>query len=235
MEVSLRAIAHNQSQTARVGIKPVDTVISGLWIVFLKTICRRRGSRINEDRILPNLPVLWNTPFFLRLYHDVSLIYLNRLETAFPAGNSAFLALREDIDSLSKYLILFQRELIRRHGLNVTDFFESDKFIADLLPTASHRFGGSLTARFIQHRSGIFFYHPSAGMSMRSARGNAKSCCWIPERIGYWPRQNMEHAWDTRQTTRLKFCRTGCRSPFIVVYTRTMDLPFRTQEIKGVA
>jgi arylsulfatase A len=57
------------------------------------------------------------------LYHEVDLRYLNTMERAFPAGNSAFLALREDVDAMSKYLVFFQQELLRRHGIDVSDFF----------------------------------------------------------------------------------------------------------------
>jgi hypothetical protein len=131
----LRAIAHNQSQTVVLGI---NQLTSGLFRALdsfsQKHFSEGETSSLIEDRILPNLPV-YEILHTLRTYHDVDLIYLNKLEKAFPAGNSAFIALREDIDSLNKYLILFQRELLRRHGLNVTDFFDEDQFIADLLPT----------------------------------------------------------------------------------------------------
>jgi hypothetical protein len=44
-------------------------------------------------------------------------------------------ALREDHSALEHYLPLFQQELLRRHGVNVTDFFSQGSFIPDLLPT----------------------------------------------------------------------------------------------------
>jgi hypothetical protein len=69
------------------------------------------------------------------LYHDVDLQYLRAIERAFPAGNSAFLALREDVDAMAKYIPLFQQELLRRHGISVSEFFEGTRFIPDLLPT----------------------------------------------------------------------------------------------------
>jgi hypothetical protein len=71
----------------------------------------------------------------LRLYQDVQEEFLKRIETAFPAGNSAFTALREDSNALRQYLPLFQQELVRRHGLNVSDFFPEGIFIPELLPT----------------------------------------------------------------------------------------------------
>ena len=45
------------------------------------------------------------------------------------------LALREDSDAMLRFLPLFQQELLRRHGLNVSDFVENGVFIPDLLPT----------------------------------------------------------------------------------------------------
>jgi len=131
----LRAIAHNQAQTTVLGINQLTTgLFRALDTFSQKQYAEGETISIIEDRILPNLPV-YEILHSLRIYHDFDLVYLNRLENSFPAGNSAFLALREDIDSLSKYIILFQRELLRRHGLNVADFFEDDKFIYDLLPT----------------------------------------------------------------------------------------------------
>ncbi|MBI2418103.1 MAG: pyridoxal phosphate-dependent aminotransferase [Ignavibacteriales bacterium] len=131
----LRAIAHNQSQTSVLGICQLTTGLFRALDSFtqLPEIESEAGTII-EDRLLPHLPV-YEILHTLRVYHDVELSYLNQMEKAFPAGNSAFLALREDIDAMHKYLIHFQRELLRRHGLNVADFFESGRFIADLLPT----------------------------------------------------------------------------------------------------
>jgi hypothetical protein len=36
---------------------------------------------------------------------------------------------------MHRYLGPLRRELLRRHGINVADFFEGDRFISDLLPT----------------------------------------------------------------------------------------------------
>jgi hypothetical protein len=71
----------------------------------------------------------------LRLYQDWKTEFLNRIETAFPAGNPAFMALREDSDAMMRYLPLFQQELLRRHGVDINDFFNKGVFIPDLLPT----------------------------------------------------------------------------------------------------
>ncbi len=131
----LRAIAHNQAQTAVLGINQLTT---GLF----RALDAFSGGRSMEgdpevylaDRILPGLPV-HEMLQSLRLYHDASLHQLDAIERAFPAGNSAFLALREDIDAMGRYIPLFQQELLRRHGIEVSDFFEGGRFIPELLPT----------------------------------------------------------------------------------------------------
>ncbi|MDP3580479.1 MAG: hypothetical protein Q8S39_01005, partial [Ignavibacteria bacterium] len=131
----LRAISHNQSQTVVLGINQLTTgLFRALDSFSQKQFTEGVSTSLIADRILPNLPV-YEILHTLRIYHDVDLVYLNILEKAFPAGNSALLALREDIDAIAKYLPLFQRELLRRHGIDVNDFCEKDKFIADLLPT----------------------------------------------------------------------------------------------------
>jgi len=86
------------------------------------------------EQILPHLPV-YEILQTLRLYHDPSLHYLQLIERAFPAGNSAFLALREDNDAMSGFIGIFQKELLRRHGVDVHDFFDGETFVPDLLPT----------------------------------------------------------------------------------------------------
>lgn len=131
----LRAIAHNQSQTAILGISQLTTGLFRALDSFVQLPeVESEALAIIEDRILPQLPV-YEILHSVRIYHDVELTYLNRMEKAFPAGNSAFLALREDIDAMNKYIVLFQKELLRRHGLNVSDFFDQNGFISDLLPT----------------------------------------------------------------------------------------------------
>ena len=75
------------------------------------------------EHLLPHLPV-YEILGSLRIYQDRRGEFLKRIETAFPAGNSAFMALREDNDAMQDYLPLFQQELLRRHGVNVTDFFD---------------------------------------------------------------------------------------------------------------
>ncbi len=131
----LRAIAHNLSQTTILGINQLTT---GLFRAF-DDFARQSFSEgdpyiIIEDRILPKLPV-YEILHSLRIFQDIDLNYYGKLERAFKAGNSALIALHEDFDSQKKYISLFQKELLRRHGLDVVDFFESGKYIYNLLPT----------------------------------------------------------------------------------------------------
>jgi len=131
----LRAIAHNQAQTAVLGINQVTTgMFRALDAFSRQDSVEGDPETFLTEHILPHLPV-YEILQSLRLYHDVELPYLRAIERAFPAGNSAFLALREDIDAMGKYIPLFQQQLLRRHGINVSDFFRENRFIPDLLPT----------------------------------------------------------------------------------------------------
>jgi len=120
----LRAIGHNRAQTMILGVNQLST---GLFRALSEYVERM------PDRILPHLPVQ-DILHTVRIYHEPGLHYVKQLETAFPAGNSAFLTLREDIDSLANLLGLLQKECLRRQGLDVSEFFEGDKIIGKLLP-----------------------------------------------------------------------------------------------------
>ena len=131
----LRAIAHNQAQTAVLGFNQLTSGLFRALDRFTRLEFKEGdGQLLIAERILPHLPV-YDILHTLRIYHDPALEVVKRLEPAFPAGNSALLALREDNDSLQKYIGLIQQELLRRHGLEVNDFFENGSFAAGLLPT----------------------------------------------------------------------------------------------------
>lgn len=131
----LRAIAHNQAQTAVLGLNQLTTGLFRALDRFSQMEFKEGDTRsLVADRLLPHLSV-YEMLHTLRLYHDPDLTYLKHLEHAFPAGTSALLAVREDNDSLPKYIPLLQQELLRRHGLDTSDFFESGIFIPELLPT----------------------------------------------------------------------------------------------------
>jgi aspartate/methionine/tyrosine aminotransferase len=131
----LRAIGHNRAQTMVLGINQLST---GLFRAFTEFIQAQKnyndGISLISDRILPNLPVheLLHT---LRIYHNPDLHYIKRLENTFPAGNSSFVLLREDNDAINNLTVLLQKELLRRFGLDVTDFFNSAGFLPQLLPS----------------------------------------------------------------------------------------------------
>ncbi len=131
----LRAIAHNQSQTGVLGINQLTTgLFRALEYYAQKTFPDAERDSLIAERLLPRLPV-YEILFTLRMYQDWRGEFLKRIETAFPAGHSAFVALREDNDAMQRFLPLFQQELLRRHGLNVSDFVVNGVFIPDLLPT----------------------------------------------------------------------------------------------------
>ena len=131
----LRAIAHNQAQTAVLGINQLTTgMFRALERFIQKSGVDADQERVIAEHLLPHLPV-YEILSTLRIYQDVQGEFLKRIENAFPAGNSAFMALREDSHALLRYLPLFQQELLRRHGVNVTDFFADGVFLPELLPT----------------------------------------------------------------------------------------------------
>ena len=131
----LRAIAHNQAQTSVLGINQLTTgLFRALEYYAQKTFPDAERDRLIAERLLPRLPI-YEILHTLRIYQDWRGEFTNRIETAFPAGNSAFVALREDNDAMLRFLPLFQQELLRRHGLNVSDFVVDGVFIPDLLPT----------------------------------------------------------------------------------------------------
>jgi aspartate/methionine/tyrosine aminotransferase len=131
----LRAIAHNQAQTSVLGINQLTTgLFRALDYYAQKTFREAEQESMIAERILPQLPV-YEILHTLRIYQDCKGEFIKRVETAFPAGNSAFVALREDDDAMHRFLPLFQQELLRRHGLNVGDFFTDGVFIQELLPT----------------------------------------------------------------------------------------------------
>jgi hypothetical protein len=131
----LRAIGHNRAQTMVLGI---DQLTTGLFRSLKEFADQYSGpedsTTLISNRILPYLPVrgILQTLYY---YHDPSLEYLREMEKAFPAGNSSFLYVREDTDSIAPFIGLFQKEYLRRYGLDINDFFIGNIFNPDLLPT----------------------------------------------------------------------------------------------------
>ncbi len=131
----LRAISHNLSQTTVLGINQLTTgLFRALDEFYTLNLSDTNSLNIIEERILPKLSV-YEILSTLRIYQDNDLLFISKLENAFKPGNSSLIALKEDFNAQNKYIPLLQKELLRRHGLNVNDFFEDDKFIYNLLPT----------------------------------------------------------------------------------------------------
>ncbi|MFC1851755.1 hypothetical protein ACFL27_16310 [candidate division CSSED10-310 bacterium] len=131
----LRAIGHNRAQTMILGINQLTTGLFRALNEFLtgQSISSDRQTLI-IDRILPRLPVK-DILHTVRIFHDPFLTFLKQLEMTYPAGNSAFLALREDNDSVHTFLSLLQKEFLRRQGLDVSEFFSGEVINGSLLPT----------------------------------------------------------------------------------------------------
>lgn len=130
----LRAISHNQAQTAILGVNQLTTgLFRALEYYAQKAFPESEREGLIAERILPRLPV-YDILSTLRLYQDWRGEVTRRIENAFPAGHASFVALREDHDAMLRFLPLFQQELLRRHGLNVSDFFQNGAFLPDLLP-----------------------------------------------------------------------------------------------------
>jgi aspartate/methionine/tyrosine aminotransferase len=127
----LRAIGHNRAQTMILGINQLTT---GMFRALQEFTTRvPNGQSYVRERILPKLPVheILHT---LRTYHDRTLECIQSVENAFVASNSALLALREDNDSIPHFISDMQKELLRRQGLDASDFFSGDRIISELLP-----------------------------------------------------------------------------------------------------
>ncbi len=128
----LRAIGHNKAQTFLLGVNQFTT---GLFLSLYQFLEMEGAKRTEQFRlhILPHLPVrdILNT---LRLYHDPDLIFLKRIEDAFPPGNSALKALKEEQSILKDFIPLFQEELLRKSGVLTKGQIPCRKKIDELLP-----------------------------------------------------------------------------------------------------
>ena len=130
----LRAIGHNKAQTMILGLNQLTTGIFRALIEFLNTQnSYSEAITLISERILPRLPV-YEILKTLRLYQDREIKYIRRLEKCFPPGLSSFLAMREDTDAMDPFIHLFQKELLKRQGLDISDFFNGNQFKPDLLP-----------------------------------------------------------------------------------------------------
>lgn len=181
----LRAISHNQSQTVVLGINQLTTGLFRAVERFAQnSFAEAERERMVAERLLPYLPVyeILNT---LRIYQDSKGEYLKRIETAFPAGNSAFVALREDSDAMKHYLHLFQQELLRRHGVDVNNFFVKGVFLPELLPTLRPDLAVLLQENLFNRDIDAFMQNIS-GKVADEWRVEVSNLLQLPERIDSW-------------------------------------------------
>jgi aspartate/methionine/tyrosine aminotransferase len=131
----LRAIGHNRAQSMILGLNQLTTGMFRSFKEFSQIeFTSGLGIELISDRILPHLPV-YEILTSLRNYTDTKLKYVNRLSGSFPPGLISLSLLKEDNRAINEYVPHIQKELLRRHGLNVSEFFYKDKFIINLLPT----------------------------------------------------------------------------------------------------
>ena len=181
----LRAIAHNQAQTTVLGVNQLTTgLFRALERFAQKTFVEAEQERMIAERLLPHLPV-YEILSTLRVYHDRSGEFLRSIETAFPAGNSAFVALREDNDALQRYLPLFQQELLRRHGVNVSEFFTNGVFIPDLLPALRPDLAVLLQKDLFNTDIDVLLEQVS-GKIADDWRAEVSRLLQVPRQIHYW-------------------------------------------------
>ncbi len=181
----LRAIAHNQAQTSVLGINQLTTgLFRALDYYAQKAFPEAERESMIAERILPNLPV-YEILHTLRTYQDWKGEFIKRVETAFPAGNSAFVALREDNDAMQRLLPLFQQELLRRHGLNVSDFLANGVFIPELLPTLRPDLGVLLQDNLFNTDPSLLMEHANGALDVEWRR-QISQLLRLPEQIRYW-------------------------------------------------
>jgi hypothetical protein len=181
----LRAIAHNQAQTSVLGVNQLTTgLFRALDYYTQKAFAEAERESMIAERILPNLPV-YEILHTLRIYQDWRGELIRRIETAFPAGNSSFVALREDHDAMHRFLPLFQQELLRRHGLNVSDFLANGKFIPELLPTLRPDLGVLLQDNLFNTDPNPLMEHANGALD-EEWRRQISQLLRLPEQIRYW-------------------------------------------------
>lgn len=181
----LRAIAHNSAQTAVLGVNQLTTgLFRALERTAQKTFVGAEQESMIAERLLPHLP-MYEILSTLRVYQDRKGECLKSLERAFPAGNSAFVALSEDNDAMRRYLPLFQQELLRRHGVNVNEFFPYGAFIPELLPTLRPDLAVLLQEDLFNTEIDVLLAHVSGKIADEWVAEVTK-LLEVPKQIHYW-------------------------------------------------
>ena len=181
----LRAIGHNRAQTMVLGVNQLTT---GLFRALNEFANHQAGtgdtSSLISNRILPHLPVR-EILQSLFLYHDPTLEYVKKMERAFPAGNSSFLYIQEDLDSIPLFIGLLQKEYIRRFGLDTNDFFTGNVFNPDLLPVIRPEIA-ILLQKDIFNTNFELFVSKIEGNIEGNWRDEVQKLLKIPDQIKYW-------------------------------------------------
>jgi len=229
----LRAIAHNRAQTMILGINQLTT---GLFRAFNQFMHEQTsygdGIIILSDRILPNLPV-YEILHTLRIYHDPQLTHLRSFIRAFPAGNSAFTILREDLDSISSFIGLIQKEYLRRHGLDISDFFEGDCFIPELLPTVRPDIAVLLQSDLFN--TDIERLQSEIGGNIdENWLNETKSLFKLPDKIKYWRDLIWKLLQDSIYQQVQSFVELALAINSISSGQKKMELPFAIEPVKVI-
>jgi len=130
----LRAIGHNRSQTAVLGINQLSTGLFRALREFSEAQSSPAdGTELIRKQILPHLPV-YDLLHTIRIYQDPSVQYAEGMTSLFSASNSSLATMREDCAAIPVFLDSLQEELLRRQGLEPAEFMIDGKFNRDLLP-----------------------------------------------------------------------------------------------------
>ncbi len=184
----LRAIGHNRAQTMVLGVNQLTT---GLFRSLNEYADQYSGSEdaltLLGNRILPHLPVreILQTLFY---FHDPTLEHLREMEKAYPAGNSSFLYIREDTDSITPFIGLFQKEYLRRFGLDINDFFNGTVFNPDLLPVLRPEIA-VLMQQNIFNSDQEQFFSGIEGKTEENWRNQVQKALRVPDTIKLWRKQ----------------------------------------------
>lgn len=182
---ALRAIGHNHAQTLILGINQLTTGLFRAMEEFAKLHSGQYDKEtLISEIILPNLPV-YEILLTLKYYHNPELKFLNMIEPAFKAGNSAFMKLREDSDLMYDKLGLLQKELLRRHGISIREFFRGNKFNTKLISTLRPDIAVLMQPDFFNNNIEKMFEGTEAELN-ENYRNEVLSILEIPEKINYY-------------------------------------------------
>jgi len=159
----LRAIGHSKAQTMILGI---NQLTSGLFLslnnFFSINDLPADAELLLRNSILPRFPV-YDILHTLRIYQDDQLTHFDPFESLFPSWNSATISLRQEQALMKQFIPLFQKELIRRLGLNVNAFFSGDRFKPQLLCTLQPDLAVLLQENLFNTDPSVFISESNAG------------------------------------------------------------------------